>query len=576
MKLRKAMRLSAALMGLALLVTACGGSDSAQGPSATPPPGTASGLPGTPQATEDPLFNQPGTLPLFKETVTLTVGVPGYLANGKGKDMDTNHYTLLLEEKANADLVFESIAAANGSEYRQKISLLVAGGSKLPDILIAPLQSSEVNQYGGQGVFLPLNTYYETSSHYIKQYMDAGDNIWMPYITAPDGNIYGIPKNCPEIGNTWAYRAWINQTWLDNLGLSMPTTTEDYYQVLKAFKDKDPNRNGKADEIPLIGSTNGWNRQIGAFFMNAFIYSNIGGVNNAYYLLVDDNGTLYPAYNTPQWKEGVTYLNKLCSEGLLSPLSFTQDDASLKQILENEEVQLVGSLPSGSTSVYLTDSVRKEDMTVLPPLTGPEGANYATLVAQIPTHVFFITKDCENPEAAFRLGDLMWEEELSITSRFGQKATDWEYYTGSEKGLYESLGIPANLKIINNILSMDHNYTWGDIQPARRTDAMSVNAQIWDGNPYDSQYMTAQAVPYYIDKAPKEVIMNINYNQEEFDQITDIRTTLMTYVDESLTRFIVGDLPLSQWDNYVKELENMGLKEYLEISQTAYNRMMGR
>ena len=53
------------------------------------------------------------------------------------------------------------------------------------------------------------------------------------------------------------YKIWINQTWLDNLGLDVPTTTEELYTVLKAFKENDPNGNGIQDEYPLVGGT-GW------------------------------------------------------------------------------------------------------------------------------------------------------------------------------------------------------------------------------------------------------------------------------------------------------------------------------
>ncbi len=73
-------------------------------------------------------------------------------------------------------------------------------------------------------------------------------------ITAPDGNIYALPQVNECYHCMYQQRMWIYKPWLDKLGLKMPTTTDEFYEVLKAFKTKDPNGNGKADEIPLSGS----------------------------------------------------------------------------------------------------------------------------------------------------------------------------------------------------------------------------------------------------------------------------------------------------------------------------------
>ena len=55
--------------------------------------------------------------------------------------------------------------------------------------------------------------------------------------------------------------------------------------------------------------------------------------------------------------------------------------------------------------------------------------------------------------------------------------------------------------------------------------------------------------------------------------LSDIETSIKSYVQECMTRFVMGDKPFSEWDSYVKELEDMGLAQYLEIKQGAYDRM---
>ena len=89
-------------------------------------------------------------------------------------------------------------------------------------------------------------------------------------ITAPDGNIYALPNITMSIPNSYPFRMWINKVWLDNIGAKIPDTTEEFRSVLRDFKTKDPNQNGKDDDIPLEGSTGGWHTAGHAFFINSF------------------------------------------------------------------------------------------------------------------------------------------------------------------------------------------------------------------------------------------------------------------------------------------------------------------
>ena len=569
--MKKSVKILTLILILSLVFAACSsGGKEATGSSAPPETRTSETTAAvSTEESDDPVFNELGILPLFKQPVTLTIGIPSKVSD----DLDNNYYTRLLEEKSNADLEFQLIGGT-GADFRQKLSLMIASNSELPDIILGGLEMQQSNQYGSMGVFLSLNNYYENSSFYIRHYMDLGDReTLLPYATAPDGNIYGIFKDTREMADDFMYRAWINKTWLDALGQEIPVTTEDFYNVLTAFKTRDPNGNGQADELPLVGSTS-WNRQPFEFLMNAFTYTSAGGANNVPYLQIKD-GKLAASYVLPEWKAGLEYQNRLVTDGLISGLTYTQGDAELKQILENEDVQLVGVIPTNSMSVYLADSIRKQDFVPLPPLTGPEGVNFVTRVTFLPINSFFITKYCNNPEAAFRLGDLMWEEELSVTSRFGEKGIHWQYYSGDKKSLYDYMGIPARLEILQNIWGQEEakKVHWGDFQPAKRTYEMGVMAQVFDGNIYDSQYMTAVSVPCYADKTPEDAVLYISFTDEEWNTISDIANFIRTYVDESKTRFIVGDLGFSEWDNYVNELNKMGLEDYLTICRQAYDRM---
>ncbi|GHU75606.1 ABC transporter substrate-binding protein [Clostridia bacterium] len=512
-------------------------------------------------------LNELGALPLVSEPATITYSLT---IDTNIQDYETNDYKVKLEEAAGVKLQFEFFPA---TDQAQKFAVMVASGEPLADIVIMRGQSdSWVYQYGSQGIFIPLNDYYENSSYWIKKIItDNGLDGLLDNFIMPDGNIYTGPGYNPELGNEWDHRAWINKTWLETLGLSMPTTTDELYDVLKAFKEKDPNGNGKADEIPWMGCVNGWSNQPQQFLMNAFIYYNDGSL----FLNVGENGKLLSAVNQDAFKAGLEYMNKLVVDGLLSPLSFTQAQADFKTILENEDAQLIGALNSGSMSIYQTDSIRKQDMTHLPPLIGPEGVQYSTRAYQGGQNLAYISKDAKDPELCFRLLDLMAGDPVfAVSNRYGSFGTDWTWATEEDKGkgLYEAMGIPATIHVINNHWGQPQNAEIPNQVPWIRPYHYGIGGMAWGGDPYDSQYMTAQAVPDYIGKAPEEIVLRLVYTPEESERVTELWMPLYAYISESMARFITGDLQFSQWDEYKAELDAIGLNELISIAQVAWDR----
>lgn len=240
-------------------------------------------------------LNEPGTFPISKEKITLTIGVE---QNQNVQDWETNALTKELEEKANVDLKFEIFPAADAAS---KISARIASQTKLPDILA--LGTTSLEPYIDTGIFQRTTDYYNdpNMAYYFNQRLESNPEqkeFLMQNAKSPDGEIYGIFRYSPEIGNEYPNRMWINKTWLDKLGLPIPTTTEEYYNTLKAFVEQDPNGNGQKDEIGLIGSTNGWSQKPQDTLMNAFTY-----IDTRYNYLTADQGKLSVAYTKPEYKK---------------------------------------------------------------------------------------------------------------------------------------------------------------------------------------------------------------------------------------------------------------------------------
>lgn len=84
-----------------------------------------------------------------------------------------------------------------------------------------------------------------------------------------------MPRIQVSPSNETKYKLWINQTWLDKLDMELPTTTEEFKEMLIRFRDEDPNGNGEKDEIPLLGSSS-WGGSPVKFLTNAFVHEGDG------------------------------------------------------------------------------------------------------------------------------------------------------------------------------------------------------------------------------------------------------------------------------------------------------------
>ena len=91
--------------------------------------------------------------------------------------------------------------------------------------------------YGEAGAFIDLSEYYERglAVNVSKAVEEFPDWNLLSNITNYDGSIYAVPKIQASPSNETKYKLWINQTYLDNLGLDMPTTTDEFYEMLVAF-----------------------------------------------------------------------------------------------------------------------------------------------------------------------------------------------------------------------------------------------------------------------------------------------------------------------------------------------------
>lgn len=191
-------------------------------------------------------FNETG-MPIVDETIELDIfaGKSATTADDWNDVLVLNKY----EEMTNIDITWNQVPADGLLEKRN----LALGSDDLPDVFYAAtMPVADIQKYGLQGSFIPLNDLIEEHAPNLNKILDEHPDI-KKGLTFPDGNIYSFPTiYSPDFTSLLiGAKPWIKQDWLDELGMDNPETTDELYDFLKAVKETDLNGNGKHDEVPL-------------------------------------------------------------------------------------------------------------------------------------------------------------------------------------------------------------------------------------------------------------------------------------------------------------------------------------
>jgi putative aldouronate transport system substrate-binding protein len=570
------------LLALCLALAACGAapqpanpaadspsSAPAAAPAATTAPQPAAGAAAAAETDKDPrdgvIAPEPipaGMFPLTTEKVTLRVAIPG---NASVEDFNTNTFTQWYEEQTNVHIEWIILPS---DEALAKLNLMLSSGD-YPDVIMGfgDISPAQLQVYGQQGIFVPLNDLIEKAGPNIKKafelYPEARD-----VSTASDGNIYALTEINDCYHCSMSQKLWIYKPWLDQLGLEVPETTEAFYQVLKAFKEQDPNGNGQADELPLTTNKigDGWQNSYDSYFMNAFL------LNPSSRMVLKD-GMVTVTYNTPEWREGLRYLRRLAQEGLLDLNSFTQDGDQLR-LLGQSDPPIVGSLPWGVPSVLgpiedSEDSYITKFVTV-PPLAGPDGMRVQPNSPYAPFWVgrFIITRAAKDPELALRWADGFYQQEVEMNAYYGPKGVGWDWAQPGDVGINGKPALYRVLKIWGNV----QNDQWSQTNPSFRSSDWRLG-QATDNQWEFETYLyreTAKLEPYKQD--PAMSVPPLYFNQEQAQESGQLEASLTKYVNEMLARFVSGEDDIETgWDAYLQTLDQIGLPRFLEIQQAAYD-----
>lgn len=542
MKMKRILIVLATLV-LVLVLAACGGNDSEEAN-------------GNNNNTEDENFNKEG-MPIVNDEIEFDIfaGKSATTADDWNDVLVLNEY----EKMTNIKINWEQISADGLEEKR---NIILAGGD-LPDAFYAAnIPVSDIQKYGEQETFIALNDLIEEYAPNLNKVLEENPDI-RKGLTFPDGNIYSVPTiYSPDfLSLLIGAKPWINEGWLEQIGMDNPETTDELYEVLKAFNETDLNGNGKQDEIPL-GSVS--MSRILHWISGAFGVQNKGQLHT----LIDldpetEELRFFPT--SDDYRQMLDYVNMLYSEELIEQKVYSIE---VDQFLANAQEELYGSMQFYNPPELFGEEIGSQYV-VGNALEGPNGYKmYTGLTSPLRSMGnFLVTKEAEHPAELIRWIDYFYSDEGMLMFFMGIEDETFEitddgpvlmdHITDSEEGL------TLTQELAKYLINPGGNH------PVMVTDDYFTGSE---NAPSDIE-ATEVLEPYVID----EPWPAFTYTEEESGELIVIQTDINKYVEEMQAQFITGNKELSddEWDKYIDQLENnMQLEDYIKIQEQAYERYL--
>jgi putative aldouronate transport system substrate-binding protein len=470
----------------------------------------------------------------------------------------TSHYSNLgdtpfgkgSEERTGVKVTYLHPPVGGGSE---QFNLIVASGD-FPDIFNA----NWMNYPGGpekaiaDGVIVKLNDVLDKYAPNLKNvYKNNPD--WEKQTKTDTGTFFCFPMIRGDERLSAFRGLMLRKDWLDELGLKIPETFDDWRTVLRAFKEI------KNSTVPFT-----------ALISDLGFYWGFG-IDQDFY--VGDDGKIHYGYIESGYREYLALMNQWMREGLLDPDSATLTSQQINaKMTSGASGASYGNL--GGAMGTWTNAARSKDpkylLTAAPIPVKNRGEKPG--IKPISSAFVFnggntaISGSCKNLEIAVRYFDWGYSEEGSNYYNYGTPGVSYNMINGYPT--YTDL-----------IMKNPQGWSIGDAISAYAMSSYGGPfVQAW---PYYEQYMTMpeqkEAFKIWEIADPfKHVLPPLSPTPEESREYAQIMSECLTYIREMRVKFIMGTESLSNWDSYITQLKKMNIDRAVELQSVAYNRYKTR
>ncbi|WP_020620000.1 extracellular solute-binding protein [Paenibacillus daejeonensis] len=500
---RKMTWLLSAVLVLGLL-SACssgnngGGSGSGTGTGGESP-GTGNGQEGTGETQEAPL--------------KLSFMVPAFETELPSKDSPV---LKALQEATNTDITMQFVP---NSSYGDKMNITLASG-QLPTLMVVDRNSASFINAARTGAFWELGPY-------LQDYPNLSQaNPIILNNSSIDGKTYGIYRGrvLGRMGVT------VNRDWMENLGLEEPKTIDEFYALLKAFKENDPDGNGKDDTYGIVVTKYAGPWDIMQTWFGA---PNKWGES--------DDGSLVPAHTTPEYMEALKFFRQLYEEGLVNADFAVMDPAVWNDAITNGEAGVMVDVADAARRINdkMQDANEREKpyVNVFQAPVGPKGhrdmptSGYANVIAVSKSQV----KTEEELQRVLKFLDQLNDEDMQMLLGYGIEGRHYEMVDGYIHPLVtpEDVALSTELRSMNQMLMF--------IGPETPTlESTEINDKVTEVQALNEEIVVAN---------PAEPLISDVYAQKG-QQLDNI-------VNDARIKYIVG------------QIDEQGLEEAFQLWRTS-------
>lgn len=454
-------------------------------------------------------------------------------------------------ERTNINL--KGVISLSNSNEEEAFNLMLSSG-ELADI-IGYKDTAALEKLGRDGGMLPLNDLIKEHAPNIQKALDD-DIHFKNSAYSLDGNIYMIPKTQELVAaEFW----WLRKDWLDKLDLEVPTTVDELYEVLYAFRNEDPNGNGKKDEIPLFDRA-GWKQP------------------DEYLYLWDSSLEFYPrdgkmTYEPLEenFKLGVSNMIKWYQEGLIDPEIFTRGAASRDTLLGGDLGGCTHDwVSAGNYNKSLAETIPGFEMIAFAPPADQNGV-VKERTSRYPGTGWGISTQCKDPVTMIKYMDYFFTEEGSDLMNWGIEGETYTVDNAGNKAFTDEV-INSELTPIGYLRSLGVQYRIGMNQDGGYEYATMTPAGV-QANELYNEHMDEwydRSLPPYLDGA-----LGLKYMPEDESEIQKIMADVKPYVKEKFQSWILGINDFeAEYDEFIAELKARDIETAIEINQRAYDNFL--
>ena len=457
---------------------------------------------------------------------------------------------MVMEEYTNVDIVWTQVTATLAATQFQ---LMVAGGD-YTDLMInvSSMYTTGLDAAVEDDVWIDMGPYLEEYAPNYYALINASEQANAEVMTS--GGRYvamsGFSDSPAIVDNGFVVRT----DFLEETGLDVPVTYDDYYEVLTAFKNM-------GIEEPFYLPSCG-------FFSNEYLIGGYGIAGKVSSMPMQSDpwyqvdGEVRFGAVQPEMKEYLTMLNQWYTEGLINQdfISVNTRDSDSDKSCTDELGIFFVEVGMGWATLKANEKTNPDwDLTPIaePVLNEGDTVHFASESSLSDGGGVVISTACEKPELAVAWCDSWFSEFGQISANYGKEGESYEMVDGNP--VYTELALTGNnLNVMYSasvIPTITYRYkladTWDEFETSSR--------EVWTASRDDAYSYSNNAV----------------LTTEENEEYAAIMADIHTYMEEHLTKFITGDESLDDFDEFVENIESMDLARCIELKQAALDRYLG-